>query len=89
MIIANCFVYLFTFTSYFLSIELGGDEYAGSKLEVPCPIFGTWGFSACGDIRYPQGTMVPTITRWKMRVGALWVFLGSCFDFATTILGYM
>jgi hypothetical protein len=25
--------------------------------------------------------MVPTITRWKMRVGALWVFLGSCFDF--------
>ena len=84
---ANFFVYLFTFP-YFLSIEVGGDEYAGSKLEVPCPFFGTWGFLACGDIRY-QRTMVPTITRWKMRVGALWVFLGSCFDSATTILGYM
>jgi hypothetical protein len=32
---------------------------------------------------------VPTIARWKMRVGALWVFLGSCFDSATTMLGYM
>ena len=36
----NFFVYLFTFP-YFLSIEVGGDEYAGSKLEVPCPFFGT------------------------------------------------
>jgi hypothetical protein len=34
-------------------------------------------------------TMVPTIPRWKMRVGALWVFLGSCFDSATIMLGYM
>jgi len=36
--------------SLFLSIEVGGDEHAGSKLE-------------------PQRTMVPTIARWKMRVG--------------------
>jgi hypothetical protein len=34
-----------------MSIEVGGDEYAGSKLEIPCPFFGTWGFSACGDIQ--------------------------------------
>jgi hypothetical protein len=44
---ANFFVYLFTFP-LFLSIEVGGDEHAGSKLEVPCPFFGTWGFRRAG-----------------------------------------
>ena len=38
-----------------MSIEIGGNEYAGSKLEVPCPFFGTWGFLACGDMHYLQG----------------------------------
>ena len=28
---------------------------------------------------YTQRTMVPTIARWKMRVGAVWAFLGSLF----------
>jgi hypothetical protein len=36
-----------------MSIEVEGDEYAGSKLEVPCPFFGIWGFSACRDMHYP------------------------------------
>jgi hypothetical protein len=74
----------------FLSIEVRGDEYAGSKLEVPCLVrFSVHGAFGVRGHTLPQRTMVPTIARWKMRVGASWVFLGSCFDSATTILGYM
>jgi hypothetical protein len=42
-------------TEYFyifvMSIEFVGDEHVSPGLKVPCPYFGTWGFSACRDIR--------------------------------------
>jgi hypothetical protein len=52
-----------------ISIEVKGDEYAGSKLEVPCPFFGTWGFSACGDIHY--SSKPDAATSFQVHIGYL------------------
>lgn len=47
-------------------MEVEGDEFVGSELEVPCPFFGKWGFWACRDITLHS----PSSVNWRSHVSA-------------------